>query len=215
MVRTLIGFACVAAGVLLAARGLYEVFHIGSCASGGPYISARPCPPGTGGHIAGLIGGIFLTLIGAAVTPGLAIKGVAWGLGFTLLGAAFIVAAFGPAAPVDPDDTSKWVGALVGGMFVLMGLPGLFAIAGAGKRPRMPAMPSGMMPSPALSTAPTAPAVMGMPGVVPVGPQPAPAASVPDDGDTIEELERLAKLKAAGALTEEEFQAAKARVLGT
>ncbi|MFA9272487.1 MAG: SHOCT domain-containing protein [Baekduiaceae bacterium] len=31
----------------------------------------------------------------------------------------------------------------------------------------------------------------------------------------MEELERLARLRAAGALTDEEFQAAKARVLGS
>jgi hypothetical protein len=36
-----------------------------------------------------------------------------------------------------------------------------------------------------------------------------------DDDDRIEELERLAKLKESGALTEEEFEREKARILGS
>ncbi|MCU0301798.1 MAG: SHOCT domain-containing protein [Candidatus Nanopelagicales bacterium] len=42
-------------------------------------------------------------------------------------------------------------------------------------------------------------------------PAPAPAA---DGGDTIAQLEKLAQLKAAGILTEEEFAAQKAKILG-
>ncbi|MGK2937558.1 MAG: SHOCT domain-containing protein [Solirubrobacteraceae bacterium] len=202
--RTLIGMAMIAAGVLLAAWALYELVRIGSCASGGPYVSARECPPGTGLKIFAIMGGIVLTLTGAVVVPGVAIAGVAWGLGFTMLGAAFFVAAFGPAAPPEADSSLQWVGALVGGMFLLMGLPGLFAIFGAGrgggKRGRAPG--GGSVPAPA-------PVASAVPGVVAVS---APAAG--RDDDPIEELERLAKLRAAGALTEEEFQAAKARVLG-
>lgn len=293
--RTLIGMAMIAAGVLLSAWALYELVRIGSCASGGPYVSARECPPGTGLKIFAIMGGIFLTLIGAFVVPGVAIAGVAWGLGFTMLGAAFLVAAFGPAAPPEADSSLQWVGALVGGMFLLMGLPGLFAIFGAGRggakgaraahllqhgkrcpgmvlsvqdtgmtvndNPRVKmqvrAEPAGepafefektatvsrvqiprsgdrcavfydpaggepgisfdapalamVGPTPGGGAAPPptpAPAATAVPGVVPVAAPPA-----AQDDDPIEELERLAKLRAAGALTEEEFQQAKARVL--
>jgi hypothetical protein len=45
-------------------------------------------------------------------------------------------------------------------------------------------------------------------------PEPAPQAAPPED-DTIARLEKLADLKAAGALSDEEFAAAKARILGT
>ena len=307
VLRTVIGMAMIAAGVLLAAWALYELTRIGTCASGGPYVSARECPPGTGLRIFAIMGGIFLTLIGAFVVPGVAIAGLAWGLGFTMLGAAFFVSAFGPAAPPDADSSLQWVGGLVGGMFVLMGLPGLFAIFGAGRggrgaggraahllehgkrcpgtvlsvedtgmtvndNPRVkmhvraepagepsfefektatvsrvqipragdrcavfydpvgggepgisfdaPALAmvglgpgGGPMPSAPSSAAATA--SFGTPGVVPVPAPSAPAAfGAAGDDDTIEELERLAKLRAAGALTEEEFQQAKARVLG-
>lgn len=292
--RTIIGMACIAAGVLLASWALYELIRIGTCASGGPYVSARECPPGTELKILALVGSIFLTIIGAAIVPGVAIAGVAWGLGFTLLGASFLVAAFGPAAPTD-DSSLAWVGGFVGGMFLLMGLPGLLAILAGGRGSRKQARaqhllahgkrcpgtvvavhdtgvtindnprvklqvraeppgepafevektitvsrvqvpragdrcavfydPAGGDPgisfdAPALAMVglapgggamPAATASAGVPGVVPV----TPAAAAPDDDDPIDELERLARLRAAGALTEEEFQQAKARVLGS
>jgi hypothetical protein len=48
--------------------------------------------------------------------------------------------------------------------------------------------------------------------------QPAPAAPAPapaSQDDTISQLERLGKLKDQGVLTDEEFQAQKAKILGT
>jgi hypothetical protein len=45
-------------------------------------------------------------------------------------------------------------------------------------------------------------------------PAPAPAAAAPA-GDSTAELERLAQLHQSGALSDEEFAAAKAKVLGT
>lgn len=287
-VRTIIGMACVAVGVLLAAWALYELIRIGSCSSGGPYVSARACPPGTGTKIVALMGGIFLVVGGAIITPGAAIAGVAWGLGFTMLGAAFFVAAFGPAAPPDAGSGLTITGIVVGGLFVLMGLPGLLAIFLGGRRGggaggggtraqrllahgkrcpgtvlsvqdtgmtindnprvamRIRAEPAGepafefdktatvsrvQVPrqgdrcavfyepggegEPGVSFDAPALAMVGLApgGAAPAAPRPAPAPAADADDDTIEELERLAKLRAAGALTDEEFQQAKARVL--
>ena len=45
--------------------------------------------------------------------------------------------------------------------------------------------------------------------------QPAPAAAPAAQQDTIAQLERLGALKDQGVLTEEEFQAQKAKILGT
>jgi hypothetical protein len=45
-------------------------------------------------------------------------------------------------------------------------------------------------------------------------PTPLPAAGSSDGGDLTGELQRLASLKESGVLSEEEFQAAKAKVLG-
>ena len=45
-------------------------------------------------------------------------------------------------------------------------------------------------------------------------PQPAPAPAPADGGDMSAELERLATLRSQGVLTDEEFAAAKAKLLG-
>jgi hypothetical protein len=44
---------------------------------------------------------------------------------------------------------------------------------------------------------------------------PAPAPAAPAQDDTIEQIKKLAELKAQGILTDEEFAAAKAKLLGT
>ena len=46
---------------------IYQFLQIGTCASGGPYVSARPCPSGTGIYFAGLFGGIILGLIAIGI----------------------------------------------------------------------------------------------------------------------------------------------------
>jgi hypothetical protein len=63
-----------ALGLLLMAVGLggflfalYELVKTGTCASGGPYVSARPCPSSTGYYVGALIAGIFLFLAGGAL----------------------------------------------------------------------------------------------------------------------------------------------------
>src|SRR5215208_534702 len=46
---------------------LYEIVQTGTCASGGPYVSARPCPEGTALRIAVLTCAIPVGLIGCAL----------------------------------------------------------------------------------------------------------------------------------------------------
>jgi hypothetical protein len=48
----------------------------------------------------------------------------------------------------------------------------------------------------------------------PPQPAPAPAAATPSTADTIEQLKGLAELKSAGILTDAEFEAQKAKILG-
>jgi hypothetical protein len=49
----------------------------------------------------------------------------------------------------------------------------------------------------------------------PPPPPPAPPAAAPSQADTIEQLKQLGELKAQGILTEEEFAAEKAKILGS
>jgi hypothetical protein len=48
----------------------------------------------------------------------------------------------------------------------------------------------------------------------PAAPAPAPAPAAPAEGDVIEQLQKLAQLRDQGILTDAEFQAQKAKLLG-
>ena len=65
--KTLGGLGLMLAGVGGLGFGIYKVASYGTCASGGAYVSARPCPSNTGLFIAMIIGGVFVFLIGGAV----------------------------------------------------------------------------------------------------------------------------------------------------
>jgi hypothetical protein len=62
-----LGLGLMIAGIAGFAFCLYELVKTGTCASGGPYVSARPCPSSTAYYVVGLIGGIVAFLIGGAV----------------------------------------------------------------------------------------------------------------------------------------------------
>ncbi|MEA2466229.1 MAG: hypothetical protein QOJ57_355 [Thermoleophilaceae bacterium] len=65
--RGVAGLALMIAGVAGFAFCLYELIKTGTCASGGPYVSARPCPSSTAYYVVGLIAGIAAFLAGGAV----------------------------------------------------------------------------------------------------------------------------------------------------
>jgi hypothetical protein len=82
--RGAVGLALMALGLAAFAFGLWQLVKTGSCASGGPYVSARPCPAGTGLHVVALIAGVAAFLVGGgvfatrgrrAVAPGLPPRG--------------------------------------------------------------------------------------------------------------------------------------------
>lgn len=122
--RRLLGHAMVAGALLLTAWAGYHLMRTGSCASGGVYVSARPCPAGTGGHILGLMGGIFLALGGCAVA-GSMVLGILWfGMLFNILGGAALLVAVGPASPPGAGTG----GIIMGALFIgLMGIPPVLA----------------------------------------------------------------------------------------
>lgn len=124
VVRTVIGLALIAVSALAICWAIYNLVRIGSCASGGPYVIAQPCPPGTGIKVLALVGGIFGLLIGAAISPLRGSAGVAWGLGFTLIGVGALVAAVGPAHPPGGPGLTIF-GWVFGGFMILMGVLGL------------------------------------------------------------------------------------------
>lgn len=128
-VCVVLGMALAIAGVALIAGGVYAISRVGTCASGGPYQIARPCPDGFELDIAKLIGGIFAALFGTAVfaarggggsvgrSGGFA--GAVWGM--TFLGIAFAIWTAGHgdgALPGDAAGVTTW-------------LPIMFAVMGA------------------------------------------------------------------------------------
>lgn len=141
-IRAVLGLAMVGAGLLFAFWALYDLVQFGSCASGGPYLSARPCPPGTGEKIVGLIGAVFAVIIGAGLAASWRVALATWGLGFTGLGATIALATLGPSAP---EGASATMGIVMGAVFGTMGVPALL-MAMAGRRRRAAAISSGSTP---------------------------------------------------------------------
>jgi hypothetical protein len=125
---TLIGLALCLVGLLLVSWALYELVHIGTCASGGPYVSARPCPPGTGLRILAIFGAVFSVMAGVGVYaarggPGrssISLGGLMFGLGFLAMAAAGLVSAFGGAST--GDSGAKLGIGIMAGVFIPMGL---------------------------------------------------------------------------------------------
>jgi hypothetical protein len=115
--------------------------HTGTCASGGPYVSARPCPPGTGLHVLALVGGVFGGLIGIAIYAARGGQGkpspvglgaIMWAFLFCSIAGVSLIAAFGPAS--NGDDGIKVMAAVFGLVFIPMGIaPIAFSILGRGK----------------------------------------------------------------------------------
>jgi hypothetical protein len=78
--RTLLGLGLIVAGVAGLGYCIYRLVHIGTCASGGPYVSARECPSGTGALIAGIFPALFVVSAGVAVYAGRGGRATAPGL---------------------------------------------------------------------------------------------------------------------------------------
>ena len=63
-VRSTIGLVLMLASVALLVGCIVKLASIGTCASGGPYVSARPCPAHTEYWILGIFGAVVLFLAG-------------------------------------------------------------------------------------------------------------------------------------------------------
>ena len=112
----------VAVGAL--ALACVEIAHLmdtGTCASGGPYVSANPCPAGTGTRILLLTGAILVYVV-ALLFSG---QGMFfYGLLFVVLSAVFIRGAL-------TDDGFAAAGWIVGVVFAVMGVvPMYLAVRG-------------------------------------------------------------------------------------
>jgi hypothetical protein len=211
-VITFVGLAGVAAALTWLFLGMRSVMQIGgSCASGGPYQVATPCPEGIplvmlGGIFGGLIFLGLYAIKGLPFGPRLAF--LAWPALFLSLGWNFLE--FGLNPPGDESGVSvSWlfcavVFGLMGGLplgilFTRNGLRSTFAADGTGRTL------VGTRLKPARSSDEALGKVSGRVDTGDDGGQP---------DDLTHALERMAALHASGALTDDEFTAAKRRLLG-
>jgi hypothetical protein len=115
--------ACVVAvgALALACVEIAHLMDTGTCASGGPYVSANPCPAGTGTRILLLTGAILVYVV-ALLFSG---QGMFfYGLLFVVLSAVFIRGAV-------TDDGFAAAGWIVGVVFAVMGVvPMYLAVRG-------------------------------------------------------------------------------------
>src|SRR5215211_5187938 len=169
----------IAVGALaLACVELANLMDTGTCASGGPYVSANPCPEGTAARIFLLTGALVVYVI-ALLASGQGL--FLYGLLFVALSAMFIRGGI-------TDDDFAPVGYGVGGLFALMGLvPMVLAIRGwfSGDDSAARSRASGIVGFAQVAMAP-APAVVTMPSRPPA--------------DNLAKLQQLGDLHARGVL---------------
>jgi len=229
-VIVLIALAICGASIVAIDWGLYHLIRTGTCASGGPYVSARPCPPGTGLHILALILGIFGGLIGIGV---FAARGradsrhdspvplglVMWSLLFCTIALSGLYAALGPAAG---DDAPKGTAIFLAALFIPMGLAPL-PLGAMGRRKQALADGRAAAADPAAVADPAAAAAVADPAAAAPVADPAaaavaavaadPAAAIDADGDPLAKIEKLGELRDKGLITEAEFEIQKQRLL--
>jgi len=122
--------------IVLIDNGIYHLVRTGSCGSSSTYVSSRPCPPGTAGHILGLVGGIFGALAavgiyaargrqdGRGATIGLGL--ILWSLVFVTIPASMLVASYGPAN--NHNSGARTTSLILAAVFIPMGLAPLLLI---------------------------------------------------------------------------------------
>jgi len=192
---------------------LVKFLEIGTCASGNVPYEIAPgyeCPEGTGSQFWLFIGsffGMFFSpwIYAARGTPpsgrrsGFAWPLLAWGIFFTATGAVSLIASL-TSDTMGPDG--ELGGIIVGITFLVMGVPALALVAFGlswGKRRIQRSAFAGELMGIYRQTAD----------------DPKPSSRHPrSDGDTIDKLERLQRLRESGALTDAEFEDQKARILG-
>ena len=210
--RTLIGLGLMIACATLMAYALYQLLQIGTCASGGPYVSARECPTGTERLALAFFPAVIGLMAGAVVYGGRGDPSggrrvnawiLLWCLIFLGLSFASFWGVWGPDA--NPGPGGKTGGLIVAFLFAVMGLAAVPFLA---PRRRSPAerqaaferIAGRMTPSswqPQVTSPAAGPAALGVGG-----------------GDTVTKLERANRLRSEGAITEAEFVKLKAEILG-
>ncbi|MFN8232618.1 MAG: hypothetical protein U0V56_03810 [Actinomycetota bacterium] len=219
-IGVLLPLAGVACGITLLFLGMRSVMEIGgACASGGPYVPRRPCPDGVPAlMIGGIWGGVICAFVYVWQTikhrvPSLAV--LFWPALFLSLGWNFLEFGLHPPG----GDGLAWGWLVCAAVFLLMGgVPLPFAIAWLRRSFGQPDEPVGGVRSqlapPVSAFSRSAWGSRARSGTAEPGP---PRAEHPEEmgSDLVADLERLDALHRSGALDDEQYEAAKDRMLGT
>ena len=242
LIKAPLGLALFFGAVVLFNVKLVSLLETGTCASGNtPYQISQPCPSGTGTDIlllmASLVGGLIG--IGLFVTRGnppwdrnretkldkdFSFPFFAWGVGFTATGATALISALTNEA-VKQASGAQLGGLIVGGTFLLMGVPALalslFYMGRDFMRRNDPPRTVAAGANPAtfnkmsggFGQAGSMQQLQQLASKLPWGTSAGAASSAGGTGGQIAKLERLQKLRASGALTDSEFEREKAKIL--
>lgn len=188
----------------------------GSCASGGPYVSARQCPDVTWLMPVGIVGGMPLGLIYVFKKPARAPSFVSllWPALFLSIGWNFLE--FGLAPPGRKRLDWGWL--VCAFVFALMGGVPLVWLLASGPRTYLRRMFWGVT-EPLISPPGFPPQgahfanLLGEPRPQPRAEPPPPRAQPSPEEALVAALERLERLHRSGSLTDDEFAAAKRRLL--
>ena len=214
VVRTVLGFGLLVMCWVIFGYGIYQLLQIGTCASGGPYEIARPCPDGTAKLGMMLPAAFILAFVGAGLyatrgkPPGgdrpqrsaLVITFFWTGIFWSVAIGCFI-GVWGPEANAGPDG--KLGGLIVGFLFVPMGAIGLFGLKEPGRKRK--GKPDQM--STGEISVPPAPNFPGFKRA-----SRAVRSRLPSE-DSVDRLERLSRLRDRGSITQEEFETLKGKIV--
>jgi hypothetical protein len=210
--RTVIGFGLIAACWVAFGYTIYQLLQIGTCASGGPYEISRPCPEGTARLGLMIPAAVVLMFVASAIyagrgkppgsddppRAGLVITWFWTGIFWSLAAGAFL-GVWGPEANAGPDG--KLGGLIVGFLFVPMGALGLLGLSEGRKKKKRGARAE-------LIGTPQGPSFPGSRRAAK-----ALRSRLPSE-DPVDRIERLSRLRERGALTQEEFDVLKRRIVG-
>lgn len=221
VIRTFIAMALFAFCWVAVGYGVNQMLQIGTCASGGPYVSARECPDGIEGIVLGLIGGVLGLFVagglyiargkppGGGAQNGSAVVIWFWTGLFWALAIGSFLAVWGPDA--NPGPGGKTGGLIVGFMGLVMGAGGLLALDLPWRRRKSPfgfgATTMGMagMATKLGEATGAGPSEEAIEALRNVRPEPS--------GDPVARLQALDRMRRDGALTDSEFETLKARIL--
>ena len=220
--------ACCITLMFLSMRSVMDIG--GSCADGGPYVSARPCPDNVAGIMVGSIWGLVIACAVAGIAAVKMRRGygaivfLAWPALFLSLGWNFLDYGLDPPGGQDGVEIGWLVCAVV--FFAMGGLPLLPVLwrprrlwrlfwpsddpYAEGRTLRRFGLPTRDLPV----DGPVDARPFARSGAAPRR-GPTPPGAPPDDagGDLVDRLERLARLHREGALDDAEYDAAKRAVI--